>query len=93
VRLANRCGEVKWLANPETPENAARLHLGMTNPQAKESSLSVAEVAALKERPGVITLPRSESEAGARHMGNTSAAGDVNVKANGSSGYELTSEA
>ncbi|KAI9762738.1 MAG: hypothetical protein M1840_001147 [Geoglossum simile] len=93
VRLANRCGDVKWLANPETPENAARLHLGMTNPQAKESSLSVAEVAALKERPGVLTLSRSEAEADARHKGNTNTAGDINVKANGGGGYELTSEA
>jgi hypothetical protein len=91
VRLANRCGEVKWLASPEIPENAARLHLGMTNPRAKESSLSVAEVATL-ERPGVTTPSRSESEAGAGHRGNADTTEGVNAKANGSNGYEPTSE-
>jgi hypothetical protein len=93
VRLANRCAEVRWLADPEKPENAARLHLGMTNPRAKESSTSVVEVAALKERPGVMTPSRSGAEVGSAHKSNTSAATDVKVKANGSNGHELTSEA
>ncbi|KAI9868400.1 MAG: hypothetical protein M1813_005843 [Trichoglossum hirsutum] len=93
VRLANRCGEVQWLANLEKPENAARLHLGMTNPQAKESSLSMVEVAALKERPGVMTPSRSGAEVGSARRGNNNSTADVQVGANGSSSYELTSEA
>ncbi|KAH0542084.1 hypothetical protein FGG08_003464 [Glutinoglossum americanum] len=92
VRLANRCGEVRWLANPEKPENAAKFHLGMTNSQAKESSLSVVEVASLKERPGVMTPSRNEVEVSSALRGS-SATADVKAKANGSSGFELTSEA
>jgi hypothetical protein len=58
VRLVERCGKVPWLSNPAEPENMAKRHLGMSNAQAKESTLSVLEVAGLKERPGVQTPSR-----------------------------------
>ncbi|KAI9845433.1 MAG: hypothetical protein M1837_004911 [Sclerophora amabilis] len=58
VRLVGRCAKVPWLMGE--PENAlAKRSLGISlGPAAGESSLSVVEVAGLRERPGVMTKSR-----------------------------------
>lgn len=69
IRLVNRCISVRWLG--EEPDKAfaldgasgsvvAKRMLGMGLTEARESSLSVVEVAAHKEKPGVLTPSRSK---------------------------------
>ena len=70
-RLVGRCVKVKWLREEiESPVPAgsngiaAKKLLGVEQPGAMASSLSMVEVAAQKERPGVRTERRSETEGG-----------------------------
>jgi hypothetical protein len=62
VRLVSRCATVPWLKpSPEEwgkPENPAHRALGMSLAQNGESSMSIVEVAAQKERPGIHITPR-----------------------------------
>lgn len=67
-RLVGRCVRVKWLRE-EAGENEAEKHngavarklLGVEQAGAMASALSVVEVAAQRERPGVQTLSRKEA--------------------------------
>ncbi|KAI9850749.1 MAG: hypothetical protein M1838_005160 [Thelocarpon superellum] len=67
LRLVERCLRVPWLApDPGVDGNPAKGALGISlAAPATESSVSVTEVAAMKERPGVLTKSRlHESTAG-----------------------------
>ena len=69
-RLVGRCVKVKWLREDEEAEPAANGNVAKNNllrveqPGAMASSLSVVEVAAQTERPGVQTRSRKEAEMG-----------------------------
>ena len=66
-RLVGRCVRVKWLRAEEGGSEAerngavARKFLGVEQAGAMASALSVVEVAAQRERPGVQTLSRKEA--------------------------------
>lgn len=53
IRLVERCKKVPWLT--DEPESPVRGLLGMSLNAAQESQVSVLEVAAMKEKPGVQT--------------------------------------
>ena len=56
-RLVARCAKVKWLREEEV---GAGKFLGVEMPSAMASSVSVVEVAAHTEKPGVLTPSRKE---------------------------------
>ena len=58
ARLVERCLRVPWLH--EVAPSPAKRSLGISLGAAGESSWSVLEVAALKERPGVLTKSRKD---------------------------------
>lgn len=70
-RLVGRCVRVAWLKEdiegeaPSRNGTVAKKLLGVEQPGAMASSLSVVEVAAQRERPGVQTLSRKEAGAAA----------------------------
>ena len=62
VRLVNRCMAVPWLKTTEEgpkPENPAHRFLGMSLGSGSESSMTVLEVAAQSEKPGVMMPSKS----------------------------------
>lgn len=66
VRLVSRCMSVPWLKNnldeqTGKPENPAHRLLGITLSANGESSMSLVEVAAQSEKPGVIAPSRSRA--------------------------------
>ncbi|KAI9755836.1 MAG: threonyl-tRNA synthetase [Chaenotheca gracillima] len=64
IRLVGRCAKVPWLLGGQDGTiSPAKRSLGISlGAAAAESSLSVVEVAALKERPGVMTKSRKDEE-------------------------------
>ncbi|KAI9707134.1 MAG: hypothetical protein M1836_000094 [Candelina mexicana] len=63
VRLVGRCVKVPWLKD-DPADDLARRMLGTHLVEAGESTLSVMEVAAHKEKPGILTPSRGTEEAG-----------------------------
>lgn len=59
IRLTRRCMKVPWLQEQES--SAARGLLGISLGTAGDSTLSVMEVAGVKEKPGVFTPSRKNS--------------------------------
>ncbi|KAI9822161.1 MAG: hypothetical protein M1832_003164 [Thelocarpon impressellum] len=69
ARLVERCLKVPWLGEPDAtaPESPARRALGISlGGAAVESSLSVVEVAAMSEKPGVLTRSRHAGDGNGR---------------------------
>lgn len=58
IRLVDRCMSVPWLQ--QSPENPAHRFLGMSLGHRGESSISVGEVAAQSEKPGVMMPSRTK---------------------------------
>ncbi|KAI9723722.1 MAG: hypothetical protein M1812_001022 [Candelaria pacifica] len=94
VRLVGRCVKVPWLKDDPASDLARRM-LGTQLAEAGESTLSVLEVAAPKEKPGILTPSRGGMETGfsshktTRTMPDTSLSGrketggiEVNVNVN-----------
>ncbi|KAI5806233.1 hypothetical protein EDC01DRAFT_715525 [Geopyxis carbonaria] len=74
MRLISRCLNVPWLKPPTEemrPENPAHRFLGMSQGHRGESSMSVVEVAAQSEKPGIMMPSRS------RPNGQTAIAGEA----------------
>ena len=79
VRLVNRCMAVPWLRSTEEglkPENQAHRFLGMSLGSGGESSMSVVEVAAQSEKPGVMMPSRSRDNTNGVN-GNLEIAGEA----------------
>ncbi len=105
VRLVGRCVKVPWLKDDPAGDLARRM-LGTHLAEAGESTLSVVEVAAHKEKPGILTPSRgTEAEFPRRAAApDTSLSGrketggievNVNVRINGEeqSPFEIEGEA
>ncbi|KAI9834259.1 MAG: hypothetical protein M1819_003097 [Sarea resinae] len=62
IRLVGRCAKVPWLRDEGADAaGVAKRLLGMQLEEARGSSLSVVEVAAQKEKPGVMTPSRGDA--------------------------------
>ncbi|KAA8897068.1 hypothetical protein FN846DRAFT_993261 [Sphaerosporella brunnea] len=86
IRLVSRCLTVPWLKPviEEGPVNPAHRFLGMTLARQGESSISVVEMAAQSEKPGVMLPSRTRDDP-------NNVAADLNANATG--GYEIAGEA
>lgn len=93
IRLVSRCATVPWL-QPK-PENPAHKLLGMSLGHHGESSISVVEVAAQTERPG-IHLPHRPTPLHGRMVPAAPAAvagGEVHTNEAAAGGVEIAGEA
>lgn len=105
VRLVGRCLKVPWLKDDLAADLAKRM-LGTHLAEAAESTLSVVEVAAHREKPGILTpsrgtdtyisqpgIPVDSSLPGRKEAGGVEV--NVNVRINGEeqSPFEIEGEA
>lgn len=102
LRLVRRCLSVPWLAFPEDAaaaiatalasppddKSVAKKMLGMDLPEARESTLSVVEIARQTEKPGVLT-PSLERRKSQRAVDNAERRKQTTVKGDDEDGTRL----